>query len=355
MALQELTPSVLRGLNATISDAYNTRLEAEPPSQFFSRCVLETNSTRAFEEYAWVLSFAAMREWLGERQIMSQTLLDTYLIRNRTFEHTMQVKIADIEDNVYAQRAKYEAVEAADAYQRRKNDMIFDLLIASFGARANPSDSSTWFQTGSEVTGPDGVPLFSTDHPLGQMKRVRENGQETYVFNQTNTWSNLVTTPFSKDALKAARKAMRQQKDHYGRPARMNGNLLVVGPENEDAAIEAVAPTAVVRTTVDGGTTTEERTTNSLAGAYEVLVLNELDDSPFWAVFDTTRQVKPFIFQNRVKPQQQRTAAIAASAASGLVPEGIFNDDAIKYGVRARMGAGIGHPLTASGSTGTGA
>lgn len=348
-----LTPAAIRAIQTTFDNTFSTELEANAPSPFYNRAVTEINSTGAYEDFSWVTAFVAMREWIGEREIVDLAMFDRYLIQNRKFELTYETKIEDIEDGTWAFKQRLVAGEAADAYLRRKNQLIFDLLISAFGKEADPNDSATWFQEGTDLLGPDGVPFFSAVHPMGKkMTRVRANGTETYKFEQTADWSNVENVAFSSEALKDARKNMRRRKDHYGRPASTRANLLVVGPELEEAARLALAPNVKVETTVDGQTTTEERVQNTLAGAYELLVLDELDDSTAWFLMDTTRRVRPFIFTNRVAPQQQRVAAIDASAAEGIVSDYVFNHDAIPHGVRARFGGGYGNPVLGFASTG---
>lgn len=358
---QPVNQSTIRGLTTSLTDIFNTRLETLPTNPFFNRTVMETESTTKYVDYAWIMSMGAgMREWIGEREVQEGMLLDTYLIQNRKFELTVRVKVEDIEDGVYAFKSRLQTEDRADAYERRRYDLILDLVRGSFGERADENDEATWFTRGTTLLGPDGVPFFSADHPRGVMrgtnKRIRENGTETYTFDQTGTWTNTSNVPFSKEALRAARTFMRKQKDHYGRPARLNLNLLVVGPNDEDAAVEAVSPSRIVKveTDADGNELRTERN-NPLGGAFEVLVLDELGDTNAWFLFDTSRTVKPFIFQNRIRPQFQRTNNVSADAVEGLIDPITFMEDAILFGVRARFGAGYGNPVLGFGSTGNGA
>jgi phage major head subunit gpT-like protein len=351
-----ITPGVIRGLNTSLTTIFDQELEAEAPSELFTRAVLETESNRKYVDYAWILAMGGgMREWIGEREVQEGAVLDRYMIQNRKFESTLRVEIEDIEDGTYAFKAQFQAAQRAGEYQRRKNDLLFDLMLGSLGTEADPSDPATWFQVGTGLVGPDGVPLLAVNHPRGHAtKRVRANGTETYIYEQDSEFSNLTTMPFSKDALKAARTYLRKQKDHYGRPARLTPNVLVVGPNNEEAAREAVAPATIIRVETVDGVETRQQITNPMAGAFEVVVMDELGDSPAWFLLDLTKRIKPFIFQNRVRPQLQRTAPIQASAAEGLVDYTTFMQDAILYGIRARFGGGYGNPIYAFGSTGTG-
>lgn len=353
---QIVTPSVIRDLNTSLTTIFQKQLQAEPTSPFFQAAVMETESTTKWVDYAWIVNLgAAMREWIGEREVMGGMELDKYLIQNRKFELTVEVKIEDIEDGTYAFRARMEAQDRADAYQRRKHDELVDLVHGAFGAIPQPGDEATWFKVGTALLGPDGVPFFAANHPRGKaIKRIRANGTETYIYEQEAEWSNITSAPFSKQTLKDARKYLRKQKDHYGRAARLRPNLLVVGPELEEAAVEAVSPQTILRvTTPEAGVEERLQIKNDLANAYTVMVVDEFGDSPAWMLLDTTRSTsKPFIFQNRVRPQFQRTGTVSANAAEGLVDPTVFNEDVIRFGVRARFGSGYGNPILGFGSLG---
>ena len=210
---QELTPAAIRAIGTTFDNNFRTALEAEAPNPFYERITTTINSNGAYEDFSWVMAFLAMREWVGEREVIDYAVFDRYLVQNRKFELTYHTKIEDIEDGTYTVKQPLIAAEAATAYRRRWNQMIFDLLITSFGAEADYSDDSTWFQTGTSILGPDGVPFFSASHPSGvKMVRKRANGTETYKFEQEGTWSNISTEPFSAQALKDARKDLRKRK-----------------------------------------------------------------------------------------------------------------------------------------------
>lgn len=58
-------------------------------------------------------------------------------------------------------------------------------------------------------------------------------------------------------------------------------------------------------------------------------------DAPSWYLLDTSRALKPLIFQERVKPQIQQVAQ-----SDGSISYYTFKNDAYLYGVRARGNAG---------------
>ena len=82
----------------------------------------------------------------------------------------------------------------------------------------------------SSYTGPDGKPLFATDHPL-----VKHGGV------QANTLS--VAADFSVSSLELALTAFRQMKDSSGKLVRIPAEMLVVPPQLEWRAAEVLVGT----------------------------------------------------------------------------------------------------------------
>ena len=74
------------------------------------------------------------------------------------------------------------------------------------------------------------------------------------------------------------------------------------------------------------GTGTAVTVSNTLAPAS--------DPGAAWFLLDTSRAIKPLIFQERVKPELQ--------AMTGLDDEAVFNSDQYRYGIRARSNVGFG-------------
>lgn len=68
------------------------------------------------------------------------------------------------------------------------------------------------------------------------------------------------------------------------------------------------------------------------------------DAGPMWMLLDTRKPLKPFIFQERTKPE-------FTSKTNPETSDDVFNTDTYKYGLRYRCAAGFGFWQMAYGST----
>ncbi|WP_298173930.1 Mu-like prophage major head subunit gpT family protein [Novosphingobium sp.] len=104
-------------------------------------------STTKTNEYSWLGELPGMREWIGDRQVQ-QLKGHGYSIDNRDFEHTIEVKRTDIEDdNIGQYRMMFTAQGRAAAAHPEQ-------LV--WGALANGHTSLCY----------DGQYFFDTDHPV---------------------------------------------------------------------------------------------------------------------------------------------------------------------------------------------
>ena len=84
---------------------------------------------------------------------------------------------------------------------------------------------------------------------------------------------------------------MRSLKDEEGRPLDINPDVLLVPPALED--------TAKALMTVDR---LEDGKPNPYKGAAQAVVSGRLTTATAWFLLDTTRPVKPFLYQERKAP-----------------------------------------------------
>jgi phage major head subunit gpT-like protein len=89
----------------------------------------------------------------------------------------------------------------------------------------------------------------------------------------------------------AARTAMRKFKDEEGRPLNVRPKILMVCPALEDTA------NALINTD-----RLEDGKPNPYKGTAEVLVNDYLTSDTAWFLLDTSKSVKPFIYQERKAP-----------------------------------------------------
>lgn len=119
-------------------------------------------------------------------------------------------------------------------------------------------------KNGFTTVGYDGVPLFSSTHPLT---------------DSTDTCSNLITGALTDENLKKALTLMRSQVDEAGLLIQAHANQLVVAPELEFTA------KAIVRSSLQSGTNYNDVNT---VPELEVVVWDYLAGTTIWFIQDTS-------------------------------------------------------------------
>lgn len=324
-------------INKTYRTLFTDAMNSRGPSPLAQRLTMTFESTKGSENYAWLTQLFGVRRWIGEREVL-QGFAQEHLIRNEIYEGTVATKIQDIEDGVYVAGAAAQIRGLAAAYQRRQDMAVIDLIVNAFTAPDASNDLRTV----------DGKAFFATDHPWWSQETIKANGTETYRVDPDGTFSNVVTTAFSEDALWTAVEGFRLLQNHQGEPADVSPNLLVVGPKLERAARRMLTSSTVARENSPDVWTVEE---NEMKGMFELIVEPRFGTSERWMLFDTSSEMKPFILQNRVSPQVQMVGSFSENAAEGTIPEHVFHKDEILHGIRGRFGVGFGLPFYAYGST----
>ncbi|MDO8684904.1 MAG: Mu-like prophage major head subunit gpT family protein [Armatimonadota bacterium] len=296
-------PNLLEaGLKAVFFEEYDRVLSD------WERIATVVPSTADTEDYAWLGSAPAMREFKDER-LPSGLLEHGYSIKNKTWESSIAVDRAALEDERYGQ-IKLRIQSLGREARRHQDEMIFTLIKNGF--------STTCY---------DGQSFFDTDHSEGD----------------SGTQSNKGTSALSATSLQSAISAMAKFKDDKGKPIGIIPDLLVVPPDLQWTAMEllnsAYYPDLVSQTGGTGGT--QKLAANVLKGRLDLLVSPYLTDSNDWFMLCTKGPVKPIIFQSRVPVE---FAALEGNSENG------FMRDQYLYGVRARYNVGFGLWQMAYGS-----
>lgn len=329
---------VIFAINRVYQKFFTDEIAARPATPLMDRLAMTFNSTNAEENYAWLTDPFAVRRWTGERESIGG-FASTYKLRNELYEGTKHISIVDIEDGVYVNRAEAIGTGLADAFRRKKESVLFELINRAFTAPDGNNGLSTI----------DGKALFATDHPWWSLETIKANGNETYRIKPDGTFSNRTNAPFSEDALWTAYEQFMLMTNHQGEPAGVMPNLLVVGPKLARSARQLLSASTIAREVEPGVYVTEQ---NDTAGMFDLLVEPRLGTSQKWMLFDTSSNQKPFILQNRKEAQFQiNGTTFSEDAAAGNVPDIVFHKDQIEYGVRGRFGVGYGLPYYAYGST----
>lgn len=285
--------SIFKGFKTLFNESFTG---AKPTYEKVATIV--PSSTKS-EEYAWLGSFPRLRKWVGDR-VINSLAAHGYTIKNESWEATVEVNRDDIEDDsfgVYTPMIR----ELGRSAATHPDEIVFGLLGKGF--------TETCY---------DGQYFFDTDHK-------DEDGP---------VQSNKGTKVLSATSFSAARAQMMSLLDANGTPLGIMPNLLVVPPQ-----LEAEARKILNADQIDG-------TTNTLKNSAELLVVPWLATQPTaWFLFDTSRAIKPIIFQQRKRPE-----FVSMDASND---QNVFMKKQYIYGVDCRDNAGFGLWQLAFGSTGT--
>ena len=163
------------------------RVAAAPMSSPF---VLNMKSVSKEETYSWLGAFNNLREWIGDRHLNGLTV-SGFTIVNRDFENTVTVHRNDIDDDrigVFSGAFKMLGESAA----LHPDELVFDLV-----------------RKGSTQHGYDGVPFFSTDHPIDPLEPEEGTVSNADLTNPTDApgWILLDTSKVLKPFIFQTRRA----------------------------------------------------------------------------------------------------------------------------------------------------
>jgi phage major head subunit gpT-like protein len=291
-------------LKTTFNSAFNSA------SGDWEQIAMKVPSTTGQNDYAWLSKFPRMRKWIGEKTVKALAAFK-YVIVNNDFEATVEVDRNDIEDDnlgIY----QPQAMAAGDSAAQLPDEIVADVVNSGFVTKCY-----------------DGQYFFDVDHPAKD-----ENGLDISVSNKGTKVLSAASYQAALDSLGAAETAMMEFKDDDGRPLNIKPNILMVPP-----ALKAVANTLVTADRLDDGKA------NPFKGAYTVRVDARLKSRTAWFLLDTTKPVKPFVYQERKAPvfvQQIDSQS-----------DDVFSRKKYKFGAEARAAGGYGFWQLAYGSDGT--
>ncbi|MGL5306308.1 MAG: Mu-like prophage major head subunit gpT family protein [Aeromonas veronii] len=283
---------------------FNNAFSAASPT--WQKIAMESPSTSSEEDYGWLSSFPKMRRWIGAKVVKNLSAY-RYVVVNEDFEATIAVRRNDIDDDKMG-KYKPQAESAGASAAQWPDELVYEAVNGAF--------KNVCF---------DGQPFFDPDHPVG-------NGT---VSNMTDKPLSNATLAAARAGYGASRTAMKQFKDEEGRSLNVNPNILLVGPALEDIGRMLLTQDKLA----DG-------TQNPYKGTAELVVDGRIESDTFWCLLDTTKPIKPFIFQPRKKP-------VFVQQTSMDSPD-VFNLAEYKFGAEARGAAGYGFWQLAFGSTGKG-
>jgi phage major head subunit gpT-like protein len=296
--------SSIQAAFVALKTLFNNAFTAAPST--WDKIAMKVPSSTGSNLYAWLSAFPKMRRWIGEKHIKNLQAY-SYSVVNEDFEATVEVDRNHIEDDqlgIYQPQAQMAGFSA----KQLPDEIVYELVNNAF----------TKFCY-------DGQYFFDTDHPVA----------DTSVSNMSTKVLSVSTLAAAQASYGAARTAMRKFKDEDGRPINSIPTVLLVPPALED--------TARALLTVDR---LEDGKPNPYKGTAELVVESRLTSDTAWFLLDTSKPVRPFIYQERKAPVfVQQTDAEA---------DDVFNRRKFKFGAEARAAGGYGFWQMAFGSTGTG-
>ena len=299
-----INKSALDSVFKALSTLFHNAFKAVEPQ--WNKVAMLVPSTTKTNDYKWLSKIPKMRKWIGDKQVDALAAYK-YTIENDDYEVTVDVDRNDIEDDqlgIY----KPQAEMAGESSAQLPDEVVADLVNGSF--------TNTCF---------DGQYFIDTDHPVG----------DGTVSNKGTVALSAATQAAADASLGVARTAMRKFKDEHGRPLGVRPILLVVPP-----ALESVANVLANNERLEDGKP------NPYKGTIQVLVFDRATSDTAWWLLDTSKPVKPFIYQERKKPVFVRQTDPEA--------DDVFSRKKFKFGAEARCAGGYAFWQLAWGSTGTG-
>ncbi len=287
-----------------LKTTFNKAFEAAP--SFWDKVAMLVPSGSGQNDYKWLSNFPKMRKWIGEKSLKALSAF-SYTIVNDDFEATVEVDRNDFEDDnlgIYAPQAQM----AGYSSKQLPDEIVADLVNGVF--------TQLCF---------DGQYMCDTDHVVDGAS----------VSNKGTVVLSAATQAAAIASLGAARTAMKKFKDDEGRPLNITPNILLVPP-----ALEDVANVLATNDRLEDGKP------NPYKGTITVVCDSRLTSDTAWFLLDTTKPVRPFIYQERKKPVfVQQTDPQA---------EDVFMRKKYKFGAEARGAGGYGFWQLIWGSTGAG-
>lgn len=224
-------------------------------------------------DYGWMARIPTMRKWIGDRQLQA---IATHVrsVINEPYEDTLALEARDVRDDqfgLFNMALTYLTGTAA----KQPDYMIADAIRAA-----------------SVTLGYDGKAVYATDHPTngGPGGTLVSGTQSNLFLNTALTYDNYVTV----------KKGMRGFQGEDGKPLAIKSNLLVVPPALEEMG--KLILQADFLANINAVATAPQ--TNIQKGTAELLVIEELNDQPNnWWLLDTTKIVKPWMYQTRQAPR----------------------------------------------------
>lgn len=300
----QITPAILRALYTSFSLAFQKGYgEAQP---WWPLVAGEMPSTTKLNTYGWMERIPTMRKWIGPREA-ANLKSRAYQLANDPYELTVEVDRDDIEDDD----------AALGIYQQQ--------IMPEFGrqVRKHPDQLITQIVKDNTILAYDGKTLFATDHVIGNSSYSNSHNLALTADNFNTVWSTMVGLKGEDD-----------------QPLGVMPNLLLHAPQLRKTALEVVQSEQVAKVVQNVAGSENVAATvipNVQKGWAEPVMIQEWADSATrWVLVDTTKAIKPFIYQ-------LRRAANFVARDRPDDPK-VFDLKKFTYGTDGRWAVGISLP-----------
>jgi len=303
--------ATINAIFVNLKTTFNNAFTAAPA--VWQKIAMLVPSTSKTNDYAWLSMFPKMRKWVGEKVVKSLTAFK-YSITNDDWEATVEVDRNDIEDDnlgIYAPQAQMAGFSA----KQLPDEIVLELVNNAFAAKCY-----------------DEQYFCDTDHPVGN----ESTGGPKSVSNKGVVVLSCSTLAAAQASFGAARTAMKKFKNDDGQPLNITPDVLLVPPALEDVAL-----------VLQNNERLEDGKQNPYKGTFTTVVDSRLTSDTAWFLLDTTKPVKPFVYQERKAPVFVEQTDPQA--------DDVFMKKKFKFGAEARAAGGYGFWQLCFGSTGAGA
>jgi phage major head subunit gpT-like protein len=311
----ELTPTVAQALYTKYSQIFQNAFLAS--EIFWPKFAQIFNSTAEVEQHIWLDRIPQLRAWNGDR-IIQNASLRSYSLPNLPFELTLELdefKVRDNKIDAFAPTVQMMAMQS----KKWPDKLFFDPVIGAIVA-------------GGTIVTYDGQPFWSASHPI--------NTDVAALGSQ----SNLVNVALSATNYFNGRAAMAAYKGADSLPLYVTPDLLVGPTTTEATALQILNTTYIAPSVALGANAASVMQENPLKGTADYLKVPDMNaligvsiggfSGTPWMLLDSSKSIKPFLFQLREAPQ----------FVFNVKPDSpsVFSRHALQYGVRTRGNGGFG-------------
>ena len=287
-----------------LKTTFNKAFDAAPALWQQTTMLVPSGSSQ--NDYTWLSRFPKMRKWLGDKVLKALEVFK-YTVINDDWEATVEVDRNDIQDDnlgIYGPQAQ----EAGFSAKQLPDEIDADLKNNAFTNLCY-----------------DGQFFYDDDHDVAGSS----------VSNKGTAALSATDRAGAVASYGAARLAIMNFTDDEERPLGLVPDLLEVGP--------ALEPTG--RILVENAKLDDDKP-NPYNGTAKLLVNPRITSATQWMLHVTNRPLKPFVYQERVKPNfVQQT---------GEESDPVFMRKKFRFGAEARAAGGYGLWQMSYGSTGAG-